>query len=223
MRKTLQWVHAALLSVLAITVVSNLVKPTPWFSGELGDLSADVSLASEDNPVDTAAEVALVALWPRQNDTISFSTQAEVARFTLKGEGAFTLRYVTLSIQSTGLKPIQNWTIYEVNESGIDFKNPVGYAEKMDSELLKIRLFSSPSSAYLCEDGEQTFALVAEVLSDSDPTTSSSLTLSFPSSLPSELDWAWLPGVYAEPWINVSESLGVSELSELSELPLTKL
>lgn len=220
--KSLKWAIAAPLSVVVIVLIANLFKPSPWFAERLPVNQQEVELASGDGQVDTAAEVNLTAEWPSQSDTLSYSTQAEVARFTLTGKGPFTLRYLTLQVESHALKPIENWKVYEVQHDSVDFKKPVGFVEKSEGSMLKVRLFSSPASAYLFEDGEQTFALVAQVLGDPTSSESPSLTLNFPRELSADFDWAWLPGLHSQPWIDVEENLGIIEVGAVSQKPLTK-
>lgn len=215
------WISTAVLLVLAIFLWSNLLETSPQLqnylstNGEASVLAADANGANA--LIDTAAEVGLTVEIPKQNATLSYSTQAEVFNFTLKAAGPYTLRYLTLQVEAAGLKPIDSWTLYEMNYGQVDFTKPVGNSEERDGDLLRFRLFSSRSAAYLGEAGEQTFVVVASVLKDPGVPSPASLTFSFPAELPSTMNWAWLPGEHSEVWLNVDESLDSSEVEGLGE------
>ena len=215
------WISTAVLLVLAIFLWSNLLEASPQLqnylslNGEASVLAADANGANA--LIDTAAEVGLTVEIPKQNATLSYSTQAEVFTFTLKAAGPYTLRYLTLQVDAVGLKPIDSWTLYEMNYGQVDFTKPVGNSEEHEGDLLRFRLFSSRSAAYLGEAGEQTFVVVASVLKDPDSTEPASLAFSFPAELPPTMNWAWLPRQHSEVWLNVEGSLDSSEVEGLGE------
>ena len=179
-------------------------------------------ILAEDWEADTAAEVGLSVSIPEQSETLSYSSQAEVFRFTLDATGPYTLRYLTLSVFPEGLKPIMTWTIYPLDDGLIDFENPVAVSEKYHGNLVRFRFSSSASAAYLGEPGEEAFAVVASVLKESTSDLAPQLTIGFPESLSVEWNWAWLPGKHSEAWLQLGESLGAEEVSGLPGKPVLK-
>ena len=219
-KRALYPISAAFL-VLGIFLWSNLLKPSPWI-GDIPVASPETNvLAATENPVDTAAEVGLTVKIPKQSDTLSFSTQAEVLRFSLRAEGPYTLRYLTMQIEASGLKPIPDWTVYKMKGGQIDFSESVGYGETQIDGFVRLRLFSSRSAAYLGESGEQEFAVLASVLKD-PAAPAATVSLSLPQELPPETDWAWLPGSHGETWLSVGESLGAADVLGLPTKSIQK-
>ena len=146
---------------------------------------------------------------------LSYSSQAEVFRFTLDSQGPYTLRYLTLSAEAEGLKPITSWTIYPLKGDIIDFENPVAVSEKYQDNLVRFRFSSSASAAYLAQPGDNNFAVVASVLKDTTSDMEAGLTVAFPETLSSDWNWAWLPGEHSEAWLQLGESLGAEEVAGL--------
>ena len=207
--------------VLGIFLWSNLLKPSSWI-GDIPVASPETNvLAATENPVDTAAEVGLTVKIPKQSDTLSFSTQAEVLRFTLRADGPYTLRYLTVEVETSGLKPITDWTVYKVKNGQIDFSESVGYGESPVNNFVRLRLFSSRSAAYLGAEGEQEFAVLASVLKD-PAAPAATVSLSLPQELPLETDWAWLPGNHGETWLSVGESVGAADVLGLPTKSIQK-
>lgn len=215
MRRSLLWVAFSITLVLEILVISNLLKPSDsWeaLRANFADFEEPVVLTEE---ADSAAEVALSVHIPEQSETLSFSSQAEVFRFELDSQGPYTLRYLTLLAYPEGLKPIEEWTIYEEVNDQTDFTKPVALSEKSENNLVRFRFSSSPSSGYIAEPGTQLFVVYAPVLNDRNSDQAPKLTMTFPENLEKEWDFAWLPGRQNEAWLNLEESLGALEISGL--------
>ncbi len=212
---------AAVFLVLGIFLWSNLLKPSPWAQNIAAQQTQTNVLAVPSGEVDSAAEVGLTVEIPKQSDTLSFSTQAEVLRFSLHADGPYTLRYLAVQVEAIGLKPISDWTVYEVRNGQIDFTKSVGYSEGTVDGFLRLRFFSSRSAAYLGKAGDQGFALVASVLKEPGA-EKVSLSVSMPSELPTEVDWAWLPGSHGETWLSVGESLAASDILGLPTKTIRK-
>lgn len=215
MRRSILWVAFSIALTLEILLVSNLLKPSSGWENLQADLTVieePVLLAEE---ADSTAEVALTVTVPKQSETLSFSSQAEVFRFQLNSQGAYTLRYLTLLAYPEGLKPITEWTIYEEVDGQTDFTKPVALSEKTKDNLVRFRFSGSPSSGIISEPGTHTFVVYAAVLNDPNSTQAPKLTLAFPETLAQEWDFAWLPGRHHEAWFTVEESLGIAEFAGL--------
>jgi len=215
MRRSLHTVGLSILVTLGITVTANLFSPSTGFK----NLSANVLqfdlVPSYNWEADTAAEVGLTAMVPEQSEMLSYSSQAEVFRFTLESEGPYTLRYLTLNVYPEGLKPITSWTIYPLVDDRIDFESPVAVSENYQDNLVRFRFYSSASAAYLAPPGENNFAVVASILKDTTSDMEAGLTVAFPETLSSDWNWAWLPGEHSEAWLQLGESLGAEEVAGL--------
>lgn len=225
MRRSLLWVCFAILLTLGVGFIANLFSSTAvvknWRVSGL-QFDAAVEAPSEVGEADTAAEVGLRVEIPEQNEMLSYSSQAEIFRFTLDADGPYTLRYLTLSIHSEGLKTHDEWTIYPVEEEGlvgerIDFQNPVAVSEKSREDWVRFRFFSSVSSAYVGAEGGRDFVVVGQVIKNPTDPRFPLLNVGFPHDLAPEWDWAWLPGEHQEAWLQVAESLGVNALADLPD------
>lgn len=215
MRRSLLWVTLSVLLTAEIAVLSNLLSPGPALENTSANLLEFDLLPTYNWEADSAAEVGLTAVIPQQSEMLSYSSQAEVLRFTLESEGPYTLRYLTLIAYPEGLKPITSWTVYPLNGDEIDFENPVAVSEQIKDNLVRFRFSSSASAAYLVEPGVNDFVVVASVLKDSASDTEPQLTIGFPDSLSDEWNWAWLPGHHSEAWLQLGESLGAEEVAGL--------
>lgn len=222
MRRSLLWVTLSVLLTAEIAVLSNLLSPGPALGNTSTNLLKFDLLPTYNWDADSAAEVALTAMVPQQNEMLSYSSQAEVFRFTLESEGPYTLRYLTLMVYPEGLKPITSWTVYPLSGEEIDFENPVAVSERAKDSLVRFRFSSSASAAYLVKPGVNDFVVVASVLKDSTSGMEPRLTIGFPDSLNDEWNWAWLPGHHSEAWLQLGESLGAEEVSGLPGKPLHK-
>ena len=215
MRRSLHTVGLSILVTLGIAVTANLLSPSPALKNAGANLLQFDLMPSYNWEADTAAEVGLTAMVPAQSEMLSYSSQAEVFRFTLKSQGPYTLRYLTLSAELEGLKPITTWTIYPLKGDEIDFENPAAVSEKTEAGLVRFRFSSSASAAYLAQPGENNFAVVASVLKDPSSKAAPGLSMAFPENLTTEWNWAWLPGEHSEAWLQLGESLGAEEVDGL--------
>lgn len=154
---------------------------------------------------------------PTQSHGIEYGSQAEVFRFSLEAEEAYTLRYLTVAVRHAGLTlsdRAEDWKLYEVHNGQIDFSAPVGYGESFDDVYLKLRFESTPSVGYWGSKGEDTFALVASVLNGSEG-SEPWLTVSAPTLLPDGFDWAFVAGKHSEAWMGVGATYHSAEVSGL--------
>ncbi|MFA4814856.1 MAG: hypothetical protein WC924_01080 [Candidatus Gracilibacteria bacterium] len=222
MRRSLLWVSLSILVTVAIVATANLFSPSPIVKNFGTNLVQFDLLPLYNEDADSAAEVGLTIIVPKQSETLSYSSQAEVFRFTLKSAGPYTLRYLTLMAYPEGLKPITSWTIYPLIEDEIDFENPVAVSEKINENLVRFRFSSSVSSAYLVPPGENSFVVVASVLRDGNSDLDPQLTMVFPEQLEKDWNWAWLPGRHSEAWLQLGESLGIEEVAGLPGEALRK-
>lgn len=222
MRRSLLWVGLSIHTTFAIAVSANLVSPSPAVQNYQTNLLDFDILPTYNWDADTAAEVNLTAMVPEQSETLSYSSQAEVFRFTLQSEGPYTLRYLTLTAQTTGLKPIQEWTVYPVENGEADFEKPVAVSEQYHGDLVRFRFSSSAAAGYLAQPGENNFVVVASILKDPASSKAPELSIGFPDQLTHEWNWAWLPGHHSESWLQLGESLGAEEVFGLPGKVLQK-
>jgi hypothetical protein len=214
MRRSFFWVSSAVCLSLFIALIANLISPSPALKNAGTNLLAFDALPVVNWDADSAVEVGLSVRSSEQAETLSYSSQAEVFRFVLDSEGPYTLRYLTLTVESQGLKPMDKWTVYRVVDGEVDFTKPVAMSERRDGQLLRLRFASSASAGFFADPGKNTFVLVTSVLKDSSSEGGASLTLGFPNApLDKEWDWAWLPGHHSGAWLEVGESLGLEEVT----------
>lgn len=222
MRRSILWVTLSICLTAAVAVAANLFSPSPALKNYGANLLEFDLLPTYNWDADSAAEVGLTAMVPQQSEMLSYSSQAEVFRFTLESQGPYTLRYLTLVAYLEGLKPITSWTVYPLNGEEIDFENLVAVSEQVKDNLVRFRFSSSTSAAYLAKPGVNDFVVVASVLKDSASDAEPQLTIGFPETLTKEWDWAWLPGHHSEAWFQLDESLGAEEVTGLSGETLRK-
>ena len=118
---------------------------------------------------------------PQQSSQLAISSQSEVLFFDLHAQAPYTLRYLTLVVETKGLtlpEKLGDWKIYPAEEGRVDYGESVGYAEEFQGGLLRLRLFSNSAVGYLGVE-EESFALVAPLYRVGGETAS--LRLTFPS------------------------------------------
>lgn len=276
------WVAAAVLVSLVVALSANLASylDLPGFNGQATVLLADDANGaggtqvggSADGPAYEAtsnpANKVLTLRLADQDAHLSFSSQSELLRFSLESESDFTLRYVTLSVESTGLLPLSDWAVYEWTKNGLGTQlgqqlgpqigraegvqwqgfqpsngpNDTTMNENAGSNLVRLRFWSPDqlSTGYQGTPGEHVFVIYARVskapaavLPDASeaalsavttsPEPQAALTIDFPESLPTGMNWSWLQEQYTAPWLHVSESLGRSKVLIEGELPWQKV
>lgn len=159
----LKWSLYAILSVLLIVLFSQGLMRVPYFANVLGVYDA-TNMYLKVETVDTVEQIA-------------YGTQAEIYRFKIDSNASYTMRYITLSINSEGLKLATNpfdFKIYRVRNGKIDFLSLVGYGEKFYGNQLKMRMFPSPDFSYAGFLGmpyNEEFAVVSSVLKDGTDNT----------------------------------------------------
>jgi hypothetical protein len=166
----------------------------------------------------TAEAVNLSVQFPSQKEDLEYSTQAEVLRFTLTADEEFTLRYLTILIESAGLdlpSKASDWKVYPVKNGRPDFSQEVGYGEQWKENYLRLRFSSSAALGYFGQEGENTFALVTSVFKTSESTEVPWLSTRFPRLLPEGMDWEFLPLKVVSPWMDVQEHFVISDVKSL--------
>ncbi|QQR54501.1 hypothetical protein IPG41_04865 [Candidatus Peregrinibacteria bacterium] len=165
-------------------------------------------------PMDPELRVIL----PEKRGSIQMSSQSEVLFFDLDSEGPYTLRYLTIFVESEGLvlpNKWGDWKLYTVADGRVNYGEQVGYAEVFKDGFLRLRVHSTPAAGYWGE-GEAQFALVAPIykIAGAEKT---SLGLSFPTLLPEGLDWEFVAGHETGPWMDVEAGriLGVELVRDL--------
>lgn len=153
---------------------------------------------------------------PEQSGQLQVSSQAEVLFFDLESQGPYTLRYLTISLESEGvILPSEggDWKVYTAEEGRVNYREQVGYAEQFKDGFLRLRLYSSPAAGLLGE-GTASFALVAPIYKVSGA-EDASLHLSFPQEVPEGLGWEFVTGHRTGPWMDVDPILDSKQLSAL--------
>jgi len=157
-----------------------------------------------------------------QSATISYGTQAEVYRFSVDSDSSYTLRYLTMSVKSSGLDlsaTPMDWKLYKVTGDKIDFLSQVGYGEKFVDEDLRFRMFLSTettSSGFLGVPGKATFAVVSSVLKN--PSAGKSdvfLRAHLGHGSSKEMGWAFKFGHDNRSWMKVDSILDSSRINGL--------
>ena len=142
---------------------------------------------------------------PEQSTKLQVSSQSEVLFFDLESEGPYTVRYLTLAVESEGVSlpaKSSDWAVYSAENGRVDYSQKVGYGEQFSNGLLRLRLSSTPAAGYLGE-GEDDFALVAPLFKDG--ATEAMLRLTFPKFLPEEGGWEFVTGHHQEPWMDLAK------------------
>lgn len=155
---------------------------------------------------------------PKQSSELAISSQSEVLFFDLDSEAVYTLRYMTLAVDSEGLvlpSKLSEWKVFHVEDGLVNYKEAVGYAEQMNGGLLRLRLYSNPAAGYSGE-GAESFALVAPLYKTGEETAS--LRLTFPKFLPEEFGWEFIAGQHSEPWMDLSSD-EILKTEQLKGLP----
>lgn len=154
--------------------------------------------------VSEVATAHLTLSIPEQSETIGISSQAEVLLFNLEAGAPYTLRYLTLVVDSKGLNLPENpgdWKLYLVEDERINTSALVGYGEVFKEGLLRLRLFSDPAGGFNGPADVQSFALIAPLFKNGEEEPS--LALTFPLYLPEELDWEFVESEAMGSWMNV--------------------
>ncbi len=132
-----------------------------------------------------------------------------VYRFQMRALEPYTVRYLGLNVDfegldSTKLGNARQWKIYSDEKRRI----LVGEGEAFEGDLLRVRLFSSSTSAYFLEPGKTAFLVTAPVriLDSNDAKLTVNVT-----------DDAWLirSGHFEGPWLNTNDVLYEEAVSGL--------
>ncbi len=202
--------HLVLAVLLVILVV--LAGPMVPRSTEVSVLGVGEALGTF--PSDPQLSVEL----PKQSDKLAISSQSEVLFFDLNAEAEYTLRYLTVVVESQGLTlpaKLSDWKVYPVQDGRVDYRESMGYGEEMQNGLLRLRLFSNPAVGYLGEE-EASFALVAPIFKNGE--AEAYLKLTFPKLLSDEFGWEFAAGHHTEPWMDV-DSAALLKTDQILGLP----
>ena len=131
---------------------------------------------------------------------LRYGSQADVFKFRLRSTGDYSLRYLSVNVESEGLSAslydAEAWQVYE--SEGKQLSALVGQGEFFEGNELRLRFFSEKDRAYLGKAGIQEFVLTAPVLRE-NPETAVGLEVSFPKNR--QFEPAWLSGHFTQAWI----------------------
>ncbi len=191
-----------LLGVLiALVLVSNL-----WGDFKSGDFQANL-LRIQGGPEFSVRALSGVR-------TLEAGDFAPVYRFQMRALEPYTVRYFGMNVDSQGLDSAKlgnarQWKIYSDGSERV----LVGEGEAFEGDLLRVRMFSSSTSAYFLEPGKTAFLVTAPVkILDSN---SAQLNVNITND-------AWLirSGHFEGPWLNTNGVLYEEAVSGLPSDPL---
>lgn len=192
-----KWILAAFTLVGFIAQFSILMDTAP-LNGEA--FQADL-LQVEEN-VDQEFELTLIDDY--EAGRIKYGTKTELYRFSLKSNGPYTLRYLTLAAETNAIQEEalhNNVEVYEVNKGKVDYTEPVGRGEKWANGEFRLRLFTPENGPYLGNKGSQEFLVTSTVLKEAKSAELATLFVYIPKE--PIMDWAWLEGHLEGSWLSV--------------------
>jgi len=135
-----------------------------------------------------------------------------VYHFKLQALQPYTLRYLGLNVEGSGLDEhilgdARRWKLYMDGES----RTLVGEGETFNGNVLRIRMFSSSTSAYFLNAGTTRFWVTAPIDFEGD----AELNVALASQ-----DWLIRPGHFEGPWLNTDGVLYEDFVSGLPAEPL---
>lgn len=208
MPKLRKFIFSAIAATLGIYVVANMT--TAYV-----EMRKDFFQTSIQSIQDLDLDVTQVLLHASSNDFtgIEYGSLARVMEFSIDANNPYSLRYVTVKIDSSGLSEIKNWKVYKMDGRNVDYLTQLGKVIDSKDGFLRIKMYreDNESAPYLGEEGETKFMLTAEVYDDGIK-NENKLEAYFPSKdlVSGNFDWAWLPGIYTKSWGTSNESYGLS-------------
>ncbi len=213
MNASLKHLLLAVLMVL-FTVTAGPMIPKAQQVNSLA-IGTDLGLIPED----PLLEVSL----PEQSPSLSFSSQSEVLFFDLDSSGPYTLRYLSVFVDSEGLtlpSKLSDWELYTVEKDRVNYREQVGYAERFEDGFLRLRFYSTPAAGYLGE-GKARFALVAPIYKTKEAEEFFH-GFSFPIVTPEDFAWEFVAGHHTKPWMDL-DSDSILGTDRLHALPSEKV
>lgn len=208
MSKLRKFIFSAIAATLGIYVVANMT--TAYV-----DLRKELFQTSFQGLEDLSLDVAKVSLHVKSTDfiDIEYGSLARVMEFSIEANNPYSLRYVTVKVDTSGLMEIKNWKVYKIDGRNVDYLTPIGNVVDSKDGLLRIKMYraDNESTPYVGEEGETKFMLTADVYDDG-VVNENKLEAYFPAKdlIPSNFDWAWMPGIYTKSWGTLDERYGLA-------------
>lgn len=159
----------------------------------------------------------------RIDSRLTYGTESEVYRFSIKSNGYYTLRYLQFKFQHSGLDwtrydSPEDWKIYPVVNGQIDYGRQVGAGAEESVGNLRVKMFKpgDADAGYIGVPDKTAFALVTTIIDDK-----SSETDFFATYMPAE-GWSWIDRAYANSWGTLDEKLDSSGVTGLRTETFTK-
>jgi hypothetical protein len=211
MIKALKFVSLGLVIVLSIAVLANIPHALTLLE-DYADTASTSVLTIERG--ESAEDVALSVLPVEQSTELEYGSRAEVYRFKLSAEKAYALRYLSFNVSWDGLNdsPLShptNWHLFLANENEVDYLNEIGTGEKLEDDILKMRVSQKNEAALFLPQGEVTFVLTTNVLRDYD----SDIEPWIEVFMPTEGYFGWTHNLEFSTWMTLEEKFG-AELIE---------
>lgn len=208
MPKSRKYIFYAIAAILGIYVVANMT--TAYI-----EVRKELFQTSIQNIKDLSLDVAQVSLQVKSGDFegVEYGSLARIMEFSVDANNPYSLRYVTVKVESSGLAEIKNWRVYKMDGYNVNYLDPVGKVVDSKDGLLRIKMYrvDEESAPYIGDEGETKFMVTADVYDDGIK-NENTLVATFPpkDQIPSEFDWAWMPGIYTKSWGTSNERYGLA-------------
>lgn len=208
MPKSRKYIFYAIAAILGVYVVANMT--TAYI-----ELRKELFQTSIQNIKDLNLDVTQVSLQVKSADFegIEYGSLARIMEFSVDANNPYSLRYVTVKVESSGLAEIKNWRVYKMDGYNVNYLDPVGKVVDSKDGLLRIKMYRADeeSAPFIGDKGETKFIVTANVYDDGIK-NENTLVAAFPpkGQVPSEFDWAWIPGIYTKSWGTLNERYGLA-------------
>lgn len=204
--------HKFLISAISIVIVISL------FSATLDFVYSDF-LKADVSALPSQIEVQTEQIDPR----LTYGTESEVYRFSIKSGGFYTLRYVSFKFQHGGLDwtrfdSASDWKVYPVINGRVDYLHQVGSGAEQSSGTISVKMFQAgdKDSGYIGGAGKSGFALVTTIIDDKNTEPDF-----FAAYMPDD-GWSWVRGAYGDSWGTLNEKLNSESVNGLRTDTSTK-